>query len=162
MSAETDRVVVTALVEVDPETAFTVFTDGIDTWWKHGQRFRTGREGESVMRLEPGAGGRLIEVFDEGGEPFVLGRITIWKPFERLAFEMGGRNFAPEEKTEVEVRFEAERSGTRVTLEHRGWDAFSEDHVARHGLQGGAFTSMLGVFWGDLLVRHRATCEGRI
>lgn len=161
MSSPTDSVVVTTVVAVDPKTAFDVFTEEVDAWWKHGKRFRTGERGASRMRFEPGVGGRLIEVFDEAADPFVLGRITVWEPSTQLVFEMGGVDLQPGEKTEVEVRFETDGDGTRVTVEHRGWDAFPADHPVRHGLFGGAFTSMIGVFWADLLVSHRARSEER-
>lgn len=155
MSSSTDRVVVTTVVSVDPATAFGVFTDEVDAWWKRGPRFRSGRPGESRMRFEPGIGGRLLEEFDEGADAFVLGRITAWEPPRQLVFEMGGRDFRAGEKTWVDVRFEPTDAGTRVTVEHRGWDAFPDDHPVRHGLVGGAFSSMIGVFWADLLVSVR-------
>ena len=161
MTSQTDSVIVTTVVAVDPATAFEVFTNEVDAWWKHGPRFRTGREGESRIRFEPGVAGRLIEAFDEDADPFVLGRITVWEPSKQLVFQMGGRDFAQGEETEVDVRFEAVAQGTRVTVEHRGWDAFPANHPVRHGLMGGAFTSMMGAFWGDLLVSHRAVCERR-
>ena len=63
--------------------------------------------------------------------------------------------------TVVEIRFNIEESGTRVTVEHRGWAAFASDHPVRHGLVGEAFKSMIGLFWADLLVSHRARSEER-
>lgn len=155
-----DAVVASTRVAVDCETAFDVFTAEVDAWWKHGPRFRTGAPGQSRLRFEPGAGGRLLEEFDGSADPFVLGRITAWEPPKRLLFEMLARAFEPGESTEVEVRFEPEGPCTRVTVEHRGWDAFSPDHPARHGLVGEAFVSMMGVFWGDLLVAFGTSAPG--
>jgi len=51
----------------------------------------------------------------------------------------------------VEVRFQAVDGGTRVTLEHRGWGALRADHPVRHGLEGEAFGSMIGLWWAELL-----------
>lgn len=147
-----DAVVTSTVVAVDPSRAFEVFTEQVDGWWKHGPRFRSGARGQSCMRFEPGVGGRFIEVFDDGADPFLLGRITAWEPPERLVFDMRGRDFGPGEKTEVEVRFEAVDGGTRVTVEHRGWSRFPAGHPVRHGLVGPAFRAMMGAFWGDLLV----------
>jgi uncharacterized protein YndB with AHSA1/START domain len=158
-SLSSDRIAVTTLVAVPPARAFAVFTEQVDAWWKHGQRFRTGAPGESVMRFEPGVGGRLLETFDASADPFELGRVTAWEPPRRLVFDMGGRALAPGEKTEVEIRFEPVPNGTRVTVEHRGWDAFAPDHPVRHGFDGTAFRGMIGVFWTDLLVAHRTRCE---
>jgi hypothetical protein len=44
-----------------------------------------------------------------------------------------------------------------VTLEHRGWDRVPLAHASRHGYGAGdAFTSMIGLWWGDLLTSLRA------
>jgi uncharacterized protein YndB with AHSA1/START domain len=108
------------------------------------------------MRFEPGVGGRLVEIYGEAeGDLFEVGRVLIWEPGRRLVFDWRGRNFARHEKTTVEVRFEAEGDGTRVVLEHRGWDGIPADHLSRHGLEGSAFTALIGLFWADLLVRMR-------
>lgn len=151
-----DKVTVTTLVSVDPETAFRVFTEEVDEWWRREprHRFRTGSAG--VMRFEPGVGGRLLEVYDEKPcNHFEVGRVLAWEPGRRLVLEWRGREFKPEERTEVEVRFEADPQGTRVTLLHRGWDGLVAGHPARHGLSGDAFTSLIGLWWADLLVALR-------
>jgi uncharacterized protein YndB with AHSA1/START domain len=151
-----DVVSVTTQVSVDPRTAFRVFTEVIDEWWRHGPRyrFRPGREG--VMRFEPRVGGRLLEVYDDEGDHFEVGRVLQWEPGRRLVFEWRAHTFEPGQRTEVEVRFEPAGSGTRVTLEHRGWDSLPADHPARQGHTGEAFVSLMGLFWADLLVSLRA------
>ncbi|MEX2205867.1 MAG: SRPBCC domain-containing protein [Myxococcota bacterium] len=152
-----DNVTVSTRLSVDPLTAFQVFTDEVDAWWRVGPRFRTGHDRKSVMRFEPGVGGRLLEIFDEArDDAFELGRVRVWEPGARLVFDFRARNFVPGQITEVEIRFEPDAGGTRVTLEHRGWDRIPPEHPARHGLSGGAFTSMIGLFWADLLVSARA------
>ncbi|MEO8103167.1 MAG: hypothetical protein ABI790_11600 [Betaproteobacteria bacterium] len=60
-------------------------------------------------------------------------------------------NFAPDERTEVEVLFSPSASGTRVTVIHRGWSALRRDHPARHGLIGAEFIRMIGLWWGEQL-----------
>jgi hypothetical protein len=152
----TDSATVTTVVAVDPATAFEVFTEEVDAWWKHGPRYRAGGDRKSTMRFEPGVGGRLLEVYDEEVlESYELGRVRVWKPGERLTFQMRGRDLGPGEGTEVEIRFEKVDAGTRVTVVHGGWDAFADDHPVRHGLVGEAFQSMMGLWWADLLVAMR-------
>ena len=152
-----DSVTVTTRVALDPATAFEVFTEEVDLWWRQGPRFRAGLGRKSVMRFEPGVGGRLLEIYDEDrDDAFELGRVRVWEPGTRLVFDFRARNFAPGQTTEVEIRFEAEAGGTRITLEHRGWASIPADHPARHGHVGGAFTAMIGLFWADLLVSARA------
>jgi hypothetical protein len=148
---------VTTLVAVDPVSAFDVFTSEIGQWWRSEPRYRFDPEKNGTMRFEPGVGGRLLEVHDaKTGAGFEVGRVLVWDPGARLVFEFRGRDFAPGERTEVEVRFEAEGKGTRLTLEHRGWDAIRPGHPARHGQTGPAFGDMIGLWWADLLVAIRA------
>jgi len=144
----------TTLVGADPDTAFKLFTEEVDAWWKQGPRFRPSLHGAGVLRFEPGVGGRLLEIY-EGGASFEFGRVTVWEPGRRLVMEMRARNFGPGEFTQVEVRFEAAGEDTRVTVEHRGWDNFPADHPVKHGLDEQAFSDVMGVWWGDLLVSIR-------
>lgn len=94
-------------VEVDPITAFTIFTDEYDQWWGRGpiDAYDTSRLVE--RRIEGGVGGRLVE--DYGYEERVLGTITIWEPGARLAWTT--RN-----DVTIDVTFEAHTSGTRVRV----------------------------------------------
>jgi uncharacterized protein YndB with AHSA1/START domain len=156
----TDSVTVTTILDADPGTAFRVFTDEVDLWWRRGPRYRPELRGGGTMRFEPRAGGRFLEVYPEG-EAFEIGRILSWEPGSRLVFDWRARNFEPGETTVVEVRFEKADMGTRVTLEHRGWDSIHATHPARHGWTGEAFSSMIGLRWADQLVSLRVRAGGR-
>ncbi len=157
----TDAVTVSTLVAVDPDNAFRLFTEEVDLWWRRGPLYRPEVKGEGAMRFEPGVGGRLLEVYDESrGDAFEIGRVLIWEPGARLVFDWRARNFEPGEKTVVEVRFERADRGTRVTLEHRGWDSIDAGHPFRRGWTGEAFSSMIGLRWADLLVSLRARAGG--
>jgi uncharacterized protein YndB with AHSA1/START domain len=153
-----DKVRVTVLVRVPPAIAFEVFTRETDLWWRRGPRFRPGGARVGVLQFEPHEGGRLFERFDDAGM-IEVGRVTRWEPPERLVFEWRNSNFAPDEVTEVEVRFDASPSGTQVTLEHRGWSALRPDHPARHGLDDAAFVAMLGRWWAALMTSLRERGE---
>jgi len=98
---------------------------------------------------------------EAAGDEFEIGRVLVWQPASRLVFEWRGRDFAPGQVTEVEVRFEAVEAGTRIVLEHRGWEALPADHPVRDDLVGPAFTQMMGLWWADLLVAARAHAAGR-
>jgi hypothetical protein len=57
------------------------------------------------MRIEPGVGGRVLEVYDEErGDALELGRITVWEPGAELAY----RSLVDD--TEVVVRFQPSRA----------------------------------------------------
>jgi len=155
-----DRVRVTTFVAVAPSDAFDVFTRETDLWWRKGPRHRFGRERRGVLQFEPGPGGRLFEQYDDR-DVYEVGKVLVWSPGERLVFEWRLRNFAPGERTEVDVRFEGVDGGTRVTLEHRGFDALPADHPVRHGMTGEAFRSMIGLWWGDVVTGLRAHISRR-
>jgi uncharacterized protein YndB with AHSA1/START domain len=163
MSERNDCIRVTTVVAADPATAFELFTAETDVWWRRGPRFRHGGDRPSVVRFEPFEGGRLLEEFgdDEGGA-FEVGRVRVWKPAERVVFEWRANAFEADLVTEVEVSFAAAERGTRVTLEHRGWDAVPLDNAARHGYGASeAFVSMIGLHWADQLSALRTYATGK-
>lgn len=112
---------VTVTVRVDPATAFAVFTEEIDRWYRRGLAGMSGRVPATALRFEPGVGGRLLEVGapgegDDTGEGVERGRVTVWEPGERLVF-------VDHRGTEVDVTFGPTGPDvTRVVLEHRGLD----------------------------------------
>ena len=85
-----------------------------------------------VTSVDASADGRWLLAFDNHyvariwdeatGEGYDTGRITAWDPGRRFAFEYRSAYLPPEPLTEVEVRFEPIAAGTRVTLEHRGFE----------------------------------------
>jgi uncharacterized protein YndB with AHSA1/START domain len=152
-----DSVKVSVTVSADPATAFAIFTEETNLWWRHGPRFRVAGRHPGTLWFEPGVGGRLMESFENrhGTQVVVTGTITAWEPPFRFAFEWRASNFAAGETTDVEVRFEECGSGTRVTVHHRGWDRLRRDHPVRHGQEDAAFLRMLGLWWGDLMTSLR-------
>ena len=148
--------VVTTVIAVERAKAFQLFTDDVDKWWKRGPRFRVDASRPSRMRFEPRVGGRFVEAYDDSSEDlFEHGKVRVWDPVDRIVFEMRGRDFQPDERTEVEVRFEdADAAGgkTRVTVFHRGWELLPPDHPVRHGHEGMAFDNLMRTWWAELLV----------
>lgn len=161
MSAS-DGVSVSIDVDVEPELVFAVFTEELDAWWGRGPRFRFLAPYDGTVTLEPGVGGRLLHVQDAAaGRVFVVGRVEVWEPPHRLALTWRLPNFAPDQVTHVEVRFEPVPEGTRVTVTHRGWDSVPARHPARHGLTGHDFILMRGQWWGDILTAVRRHVQSR-
>jgi uncharacterized protein YndB with AHSA1/START domain len=144
------------LVRVPPELAFRIFTEDIDRWWRTGLRYRIGKR-RSLVHLEPKLGGRLFESFETatGSKLTETGVVTCFEPPSRLVLEWRAVNFAPEEKTEVEVSFAPSPSGTLVTVCHRGWSRIRADHPVRHGEDAALFLRNMGRFWGDLMTSLR-------
>jgi uncharacterized protein YndB with AHSA1/START domain len=155
-----DQATVSVLVKVPPAEAFRLFTEEIDSWWRGGLKYRIGKR-RSVVHLEPKLGGKLFESFETAAGPKVkaTGVITCFEPPARLVLEWRAVNFAPDERTEVEVVFEASPSGTRVTVRHRGFSQLRPDHPVRHGLLPSAFIRSMALWWGDLLSSLRERGE---
>jgi uncharacterized protein YndB with AHSA1/START domain len=79
-----------------------------------------GGEEAASCKVEGWVGGRFYEV-NRNGSQAEWGRLLIWEPPHRLVSTFyPGRT--PEFATEVEIQFQAEGNGTRVTLIHRGWE----------------------------------------
>ncbi|WP_117208827.1 VOC family protein [Allorhizocola rhizosphaerae] len=97
-------------VSVDPATAFRAFTEEIDRWWVPGPINNWDTSGSLGKRIEPGVGGRIVEVYQD--DALELGRITVWEPGSRLVYR------SSVDESEVDIQFEATGSGTRVSVEH--------------------------------------------
>lgn len=106
-------------VDCDVETAFRTFTDDIATWWPVETHSITDRP-EGVV-FEQSAGGRVYEQARDGRE-CDWARILVYEPPTRVVLEWKVNPAAP--PTEVEVRFSSDGEGTRVELEHRGWERY--------------------------------------
>jgi uncharacterized protein YndB with AHSA1/START domain len=158
-----DQAVVSVFVAVEPAAAFEVFTQETDLWWRRGLHYRLAGRRPGALCFESGVGGRLFETYETPSGPLVyeVGRVTVWEPPSRLMLTWRNANFAPDEHTELEVRFEASGTGTRVTVRHGGWAALRPDHPARHGLEGAAFSRMMGLWWSDQMTAMRELIEAR-
>jgi uncharacterized protein YndB with AHSA1/START domain len=111
------------MVPLAPSEAYRLFTDRIAEWWPlAGHSVSEERARTCVFNAR--VGGRIYEVRDDGVES-EWGRVTAADPPHRVAFTWHpGRD--PETAQSVEVHFVAEGDGTRVTLEHRGWQRLGE------------------------------------
>jgi uncharacterized protein YndB with AHSA1/START domain len=106
-------------VHVPVDTAFHVFTAELGSWWPLATKSVSQEEAETVV-VEPGAGRRVYERA-RSGEEHLWGEVLVWEPPSRFAFSWHpGR--AAETSQEVDVSFTPVEEGTRVELEHRGWE----------------------------------------
>lgn len=147
-------VVVSIEVAAEPLHAFEVFTAQIDMWWLRGPKHRFRAPWNGTLAFEPGPHGTLTETYADG-TTFVIGRVSHWSPGERLVVSWRLPSFADAETTEVDVRFEAVDGGTRVSVEHRGWNALRPNHPARHGKHGHDYEYMKASLWADNLTALR-------
>jgi len=153
------RVLVALRVKATPERAWGAFVGDIGSWWRANPLFAFTPRDPGVLAFEPGEGGRLIETL-ASGKVFEIGRIRAWEPPRRLVFGWRQATFAPDQDTEVEVRFETVGEETRVTVEHTGWDSVPAAHVARHGFANQLFLTRHGEWWQALLASYKHRIGG--
>jgi uncharacterized protein YndB with AHSA1/START domain len=111
-----DAIRKTVLVDFAPAEAFELFTTRIASWWPVGTHSYGGEDVTDVV-LEPRAGGRLYEVTAAGEQEW--GSVLAWEPPDLVVIDW---QIGEARGTEVEVRFSPEGPGTRVDLEHRGFE----------------------------------------
>ena len=111
ISAVSDGRTVASEVEVavDPMTAFTAFTAEMDSWWVHGPINFYDQARAVAQRCEPGVGGRIVEVYEDG-DPLVVADITAWEPGSLLGWHSGVDDVT------VEVTFSPTATGTLVRV----------------------------------------------
>ena len=116
------------MVDAPRDRAFSVFTEGIGTWFPPEYNLLETPIAERVF--EPREGGRIYDRGEDGKECH-WARVLAYEPPERVVFSWDiSAHWQIETDTartsEVEVRFAEEEPGrTRVDLEHR--------HLERHG-----------------------------
>lgn len=94
--------------------AFRLFTEHAGEWWPEDRRHT--RDAASGIVLEPAPGGRFYERARDGRE-VELGVVRVFEPDERLVLDWYPGT-GPAAPTQVEVRFEPVREGTRVIVLH--------------------------------------------
>ena len=101
------------LLPLAPAQAFDLFTQQISLWWPPDRRHLNEANSELFLLAD----GRFYERASNGTE-LDLGRVRLWELPRRIVldFYMGTDAAHP---TEVEIRFDPEGDGTRVSLIHR-------------------------------------------
>ena len=124
-----EPLVKTVLLACGPARAFELFTEHASAWWPVERR-HTKDPASAIAML---ASGRFWERAADGRE-VELGVVRVWEPPSRLVLDWYPGTDA-EHPTSVTIRFEAEGTGTRVTVEHSATPS-SEDlfgqRVARY------------------------------
>jgi uncharacterized protein YndB with AHSA1/START domain len=129
-------------VDCAVEEAFRIFTADATSWWPVEGHSLRGSEVRDVV-FEPNVGGEIYEVADSG-ERGHWATVLEWEPPNRLvlAWEVTPGVMG----TEVEVRFVAEDHGTRVELEHRGWENAVSGAIERRDSYDAGWSYVLGKY----------------
>jgi uncharacterized protein YndB with AHSA1/START domain len=132
----------TVTVDCAVEEAFRVFTADATSWWPVATHSIRGAISDVVF--EPRVGGEVYEVADSG-ERGHWATVLEWEPPHRLVLAWNILN-REGELTEVEVRFLPEDGGTRVELEHRGWEGVVENAVDKRSSYDTGWGAVLGTY----------------
>jgi uncharacterized protein YndB with AHSA1/START domain len=124
------------VVDAPIDRAFTVFTEGMSSWWPSSHHILEAELAE--MEFEPRAGGRIVDRGVDGSE-CAWARVLVYEPPSRVVFSWDistswKREPDPDRCSEVEVRFTADGPNrTVVELEHRalerhgdGWESMRD------------------------------------
>lgn len=149
MSADStfDPVRKTIEVTCGPAEAFRLFTDEIDSWWPLATH-SVGQADAVSCHFEAREGGNIYETLEDG-TIHLWGTITAWEPSARVVFSWHpGRDASTAQ--EVELRFIGITRGTRIELEHRGWELLGDRaEETRDGYESG---------WVPVLEKFVARC----
>jgi len=129
-------------VDCPVDEAFRLFTEGFDEWWPN-------KEDAERCAIEPWLGGRVYERTQAGKEE-EWGSIIAWEPPGRLKFTWCPGRRADHGET-VQVEFQVEADGTRVTLIHQGWNRTGEPLC---GLQTPEWTTILRLCFAEAAQRQ--------
>jgi hypothetical protein len=130
------------VVAVTPERAFAVYTRRMDAWWPFEKSVFKDRA--RTVTYEPRVGG-AVEEFSVDGERAEWGRILAWNPPHsfRMTWHPGrGEDTAQE----LEVRFLAVPGGTRVEIEHHGWERLLAQGRAQRDNYDRGWAAVLAAF----------------
>lgn len=130
-------------VDCPVEEAFRVFTADAMSWWP----VPTHSIHESNVReivFDGREGGEIYEV-SASGETGHWATVLTWEPPRRLVLAWNVMRSDPV-PTEVEIRFSPDGDGTRIELEHRGWEALGETGVPKRASYDTGWDYVLGFY----------------
>jgi uncharacterized protein YndB with AHSA1/START domain len=127
------------VVNAPIEKAFSVFTEGMPSWWNPDHHIIEAPLAEMVF--EPRVGGHIYDRGTDGSE-CRWATVLAYEPPERLVFSWNiGLDWKvetdPQRTSEVEVRFTSQGPDrTLVELEHRGFERIGEGWEQMRGAVG--------------------------
>jgi hypothetical protein len=140
-------------VRSDARHTFDTFVRTIGSWWP-AVPFSAGQDRVRDVTVEQRAGGRVYETWADGTE-LDWGELLAWEPPGRFVMTWTGTPLP----TEVEFSFAALGPAlTRVTVEHRGWEAMTDEQLAQDcALPGGYSCGAYSAGWIRILDGFAAT-----
>jgi uncharacterized protein YndB with AHSA1/START domain len=141
-----EPIALTFTVDCAPAHAFALWAERTALWWPPRQ---TVSGAPQLVAFEPRPGGRIFER-EAGGAEHEWGEVLAWEP-PRLLRYLWHLRADRADATEVEIRFEPAGEGTRVTIEHSGWE--------RLGARAVDWRERNERGWAGLLPHYVAACQ---
>ena len=131
------------VVSCSPEQAFSLFTEGVASWWPLST-YSVGDEKTRSVVFEGRVGGRIYEIWDDGQERD-WGTVITWEPPHRVVYSWQPNPARPA-STEIEVWVTPDGDGARLELEHRGWERLGGDAAESFGNYDGGWDVVLAAY----------------
>jgi uncharacterized protein YndB with AHSA1/START domain len=141
-----EPIALTFTVDCAPAHAFALWAERTSLWWPPRHSVSGAPQ---LVAFEPGPGGRIFER-EAGGAEHEWGEVLTWEP-PRLLRYLWHLHADRADATEVEIRFEPAGEGTRVTIEHSGWE--------RLGARAADWRERNERGWAGLLPHYVAACQ---
>lgn len=133
------------VIPLPPETVWDYLTGDahVENWWGEG------------VTLEPFQKGRFIENWTDaaGRGRVTTGMITAFEPPARLQFDFRRDDW--ERATRVEFLLSPDGKGTKVELQHSGWDVIADEAARKKEVDAHAER------WAEILKNFSAYCARR-
>jgi len=120
-------------VECSRQHAFDVWTQRTTSWWPKDHTISN--DSNARVTIEPFVGGRILESAP-GGSEHEWGEIVEWQPPQRFAYHWYITSDASD-ATFVEIEFQDIDAGTRIDINHSGWERLGRGVEMRQLNQGG-------------------------
>ena len=141
----------TRTVGLEPAAAFELFTTRMGSWWPLTTH-SIAQEKAIGVRFEGRVGGRVVELTEDGTEhPWA--DVLAWDPPHRFLLAWHP-SIDPDAASMLDVRFISIESGTRVEIEHHGWEEFGS-------AEGASLRDQYDPGWEAVLSRLEAYPEWR-
>jgi uncharacterized protein YndB with AHSA1/START domain len=144
-----DPIEIELTVACPPEHAFDVWTSRTTLWWP--PEHTVSADPSVVLTFEPRVGGRIFER-TPGGQEHEWGEVLAWEPPRLLRYLWHIRRDR-DDATEVEIRFDDDPEGTKVSIAHSGWE--------RLGDRGPRWREVNTMGWDGVLPAFHDACRLR-
>lgn len=121
------------LIDAPPERVWQGWVDEINAWWS--RPYYIDAERVTGLRFEPRLGGLFVEEWGQDAG-YLIGQIIEWLPPRRLAYTWSEKSWSGI-TTIVRLELFPEGDGTRLALQHEGFERLPDGADQRAGYEKG-------------------------